>query len=220
MRLVVVYESMFGATRIIAQAIAGGSTEYDETTVVRANEVGGSVLYDADLVVVGGPTHVRSMSRPSTRKGAPGYAKKHGGGLELEPGADDAPGVREWIDHLGQHTNFAAAFDTRVKGPAALTGSACKAIDADGGEDDRTNGFRRILATEPVHPYIPAWWPPGHGLGYDHTFTNEVADFVKAVVEGTDPEPSFADGLQVQRVLAAVEQSAANNSGWTVVGAG
>ena len=90
----------------------------------------------------------------------------------------------------------------------------------DGGEDDRTNGFRRILATEPVHPYIPAWWPPGHGLGYDHTFTNEVADFVKAVVEGTDPEPSFADGLQVQRVLAAVEQSAANNSGWTVVGAG
>ncbi len=90
----------------------------------------------------------------------------------------------------------------------------------DGGEDDRTNGFRRILATEPVHPYIPAWWPPGHGLGYDHTFTNEVADFVKAVVEGIDPEPSFADGLQVQRVLAAVEQSAANNSGWTVVGAG
>ncbi len=117
MRLVVVYESMFGATRIVAEAIAGGSTEYDETTVVRANEVGGSVLYDADLVVVGGPTHVRSMSRPSTRKGAPGYAKKHGGGLALEPGADDAPGVREWIDHLGQHTNFAAAFDTRVKGP-------------------------------------------------------------------------------------------------------
>ena len=129
MRLVVVYESMFGATRIVAEAIAGGSTEYDETTVVRANEVGGSVLYDADLVVVGGPTHVRSMSRPSTRKGAPGYAKKHGGGLALEPGADDAPGVREWIDHLGQHTNFAAAFDTRVKGPAALTGSACKAIN-------------------------------------------------------------------------------------------
>ena len=129
MRLVVVYESMFGATRIIAEAIAGGSSEYDETTVVRASEVGGSVLYDADLVVVGGPTHVRSMSRPSTRKGAPGYARKHGGDLALEPGADEAPGVREWIDHLGQHTIFAAAFDTRVKGPAALTGSACKAIN-------------------------------------------------------------------------------------------
>jgi hypothetical protein len=62
-----------------------GFTEYDESTVVRASEVGGSVLYDADLVVVGGPTQVRSMSRPSTRKGAPGYAKKHGGELALEP---------------------------------------------------------------------------------------------------------------------------------------
>ena len=129
MRPVVVYESMFGATRIIAEAIASGFTEYDENTVVRASEVGGSVLYDADLVVVGGPTHVRSMSRPSTRKGAPGYAKKHGRNLALEPGAIDGPGVREWIGHLGQHTMFAAAFDTRVKGSAALTGRASKAIN-------------------------------------------------------------------------------------------
>ena len=88
----------------------------------------------------------------------------------------------------------------------------------DGSEDRRTNGFRRILATEPVHPYIPAWWPPGHGLGYDHTFTNEIADFVRAVIDGTDPQPSFADGLQVQRVLAAVEDSAANDARWTTVG--
>ena len=129
MRPVVVYESMFGATRVIAEAVASGFAECDETTVVRASEVGGSVLYDADLVVVGGPTHVRSMSRPSTRKGAPGYAKKHDGDLALEPGADDAPGVREWIGHLGQHTVFAAAFDTRVKGPAVITGRASKAIN-------------------------------------------------------------------------------------------
>jgi predicted dehydrogenase len=88
----------------------------------------------------------------------------------------------------------------------------------DGAGDGRTNGFHRILATEPVHPYIPAWWPPGHGLGYDHTFTNEIADFVRAVLEGTDPEPSFAAGLQVQRVLAAVEDSAANDARWTIVG--
>jgi predicted dehydrogenase len=86
-------------------------------------------------------------------------------------------------------------------------------------EDSRTGGFHRILATEPVHPYIPAWWPPGHGLGYDHTFTNEIADFVQAIVEGTDPRPSFADGVQVQRVLAAVEESAANDARWTAVSA-
>jgi hypothetical protein len=129
MRTMVVYEPMFGATRLIAEAIASGFSVYDQTSVVRASEVGGSVLYDADLVVVGSPTHVRSMSRRSTRKGAPGYAKKHGGDLAREPGVDDAAGVREWIGHLGRHTIFAAAFDTRVKGPAALTGRASKAIN-------------------------------------------------------------------------------------------
>jgi len=43
---------------------------------------------------------------------------------------------------------------------------------------------------------MSAWWPPGHGLGYDHTFTNEVADFVRAIVEGTDPEPSLLEGYR------------------------
>ncbi|MFE3454436.1 Gfo/Idh/MocA family protein [Nonomuraea sp. NPDC059194] len=70
-------------------------------------------------------------------------------------------------------------------------------------------GFRRVLVTEPDHPYVGAWWPPGHGLGYEHTFTHEIKDFLEAVGNGTDPSPSFADGLRVQRVLAAVEQSAA-----------
>ena len=68
-------------------------------------------------------------------------------------------------------------------------------------------GFRRILATDPTHPYVEAWWPPGHGLGYEHTFTHQVRDFVTAIVAGEQPRPSFADGLQVQRVLAAVHSS-------------
>ncbi len=79
-------------------------------------------------------------------------------------------------------------------------------------------GFRRILVTEPDHPYIGAWWPPGHGLGYEHTFVHEIADFVRDVAEGTPPTPSFADGLQVQRVLDAVERSAADNAAWTELG--
>jgi len=87
-------------------------------------------------------------------------------------------------------------------------------------EPSRTGGFRRILVTEPDHPYISAWWPPGHGLGYDHTFTNEVADFVNALAAGRDPSPSFADGLAVQRVLQAVEHSAAHASAWTEVPTG
>ncbi|MFI6597839.1 Gfo/Idh/MocA family protein [Nonomuraea sp. NPDC050536] len=70
-------------------------------------------------------------------------------------------------------------------------------------------GFTRILVTEPDHPYAGAWWPPGHGLGYEHTFTHEIKDFLEAIAQGTDPSPSFADGLRVQQVLEAVEQSAA-----------
>ncbi|MEV6559552.1 Gfo/Idh/MocA family oxidoreductase [Nocardia sp. NPDC051756] len=87
-------------------------------------------------------------------------------------------------------------------------------------EDPETAGFRRILVTEPQHPYTEAWWPPGHGLGYDHTFTNQVADLVIAVAAGKDPSPSFADGLAVQRVLAAVESSAADDGRWTAIAGG
>ncbi|MDX2675222.1 Gfo/Idh/MocA family protein [Streptomyces sp. NY05-11A] len=78
-------------------------------------------------------------------------------------------------------------------------------------------GFRRILVTEPDHPYLDAWWPPGHGLGYEHSFVHQARDLVHAVAEGSRPEPSFADGLQVQRVLAAVEESAEKNSVYTPI---
>ncbi|MDK0523277.1 Gfo/Idh/MocA family oxidoreductase [Streptomyces sp. ML-6] len=84
-------------------------------------------------------------------------------------------------------------------------------------EPATTAGFRRILVTEPQHPYLEAWWPPGHALGYEHTFVHQARDLVRAIAEGTAPAPSFADGLQVQRVLAAVEESAAKNSVHTPV---
>ncbi|WP_328906867.1 Gfo/Idh/MocA family oxidoreductase [Streptomyces sp. NBC_00234] len=78
-------------------------------------------------------------------------------------------------------------------------------------------GFRRILVTEPEHPYLEAWWPPGHGLGYEHTFVHQAADVVRTIAAGSAAMPSFADGLQVQRVLAAVEESAEKNSVHTPV---
>jgi predicted dehydrogenase len=77
----------------------------------------------------------------------------------------------------------------------------------DASNDAEVAGFRRIIATEPGHPYVGAWWPPGHGLGYEHGFTHQVVDLVNAIAAGADPSPSFADGLQVQQVLAAVETS-------------
>ncbi|MFC3574167.1 Gfo/Idh/MocA family protein [Streptomyces yaanensis] len=87
----------------------------------------------------------------------------------------------------------------------------------DGSEPSTHAGFRRILVTEPDHPYLDAWWPPGHGLGYEHTFVHQARDLVHAIAEGRRPDPSFADGLQVQRVLAAVEESAEKNSVYTPI---
>ena len=76
-------------------------------------------------------------------------------------------------------------------------------------------GFTKILVTEPVHPYVEAWWPAGHMLGYEHGFAHQAKDFVEAIATGTQPTPSFADGLQVQRVLGAVEQSSDARGVWT-----
>ncbi|MDG4756631.1 Gfo/Idh/MocA family oxidoreductase [Micromonospora sp. WMMD710] len=78
-------------------------------------------------------------------------------------------------------------------------------------------GFSRILVTEGDHPYMSAWWPPGHIIGYEHSFTHEMRDFIEAVATGVDPTPSFADALQVQLVLDAVTRSAEVGSSWTEV---
>ncbi|MFF1828573.1 Gfo/Idh/MocA family protein [Paenarthrobacter sp. NPDC058040] len=80
-------------------------------------------------------------------------------------------------------------------------------------------GFRKILVTEPVHPYVSAWWPAGHMLGYEHGFSHQVKDLVEGIARNTDPHPTFADGLRVQRVLEAVERSSENESVWTRVAA-
>ena len=81
----------------------------------------------------------------------------------------------------------------------------------------REQGFRRILVNEPEHPYLEAWWPQGHIIGWEHTFTHQIRDFLLAISSGEAPSPSFEEGLQVQRVLAAVEESANNKSTITSV---
>ncbi|MFE7129798.1 Gfo/Idh/MocA family protein [Streptomyces sp. NPDC057638] len=84
-------------------------------------------------------------------------------------------------------------------------------------EPAASSGFRRVLVTERDHPYLAAWWPPGHALGYEHTFTHQARDLLHAIASGSQPEPSFEDGLQVQRVLAAVEESAGRGAAYVAV---
>jgi predicted dehydrogenase len=87
----------------------------------------------------------------------------------------------------------------------------------DNAEGAETHGFRLIQATEGVHPYAGHYWPPGHIIGYEHTFVNLVADAVTAISEGKMPTPNFFDGYENQRVLDAVERSSSSRS-WVALG--
>ncbi len=128
MKVTIVYESMFGGTRAIAEAIGNGCGPRADVEVVNVTHADARKVDGTDLLVVGGPTHAWGMSRPSTRKGAPGYRDKPGSDLVLEPGADTGPGVREWLTGLGQAHADAAAFDTRLRAPSAITGRASRGI--------------------------------------------------------------------------------------------
>ena len=127
MRAVVVYESMYGNTHLVADAIGAGLSTAFDVSVVPVAQADPVVLAGADLVVVGGPTHAHGMSRAATRKAAVEAGSKPAGGLTVEPDAL-GPGLREWFDSLGRYQVKAAAFDTRVHGPAALTGRASKGV--------------------------------------------------------------------------------------------
>jgi len=127
MKAVVIYESMYGNTHTIANAIAEGLCLYGEVVVVPVYEAQPSLVESADAVIAGGPTHAHGMSRAATRKGAAVAAEKPGSGLVLDADAD-AVGLREWFASLGQIATNAAAFDTRLNHSVALTGRASKGI--------------------------------------------------------------------------------------------
>lgn len=74
-------------------------------------------------------------------------------------------------------------------------------------DDEDVQGFRRVLATDPAHAYSEAWWPPGHTIGFEHTFIHEMLEFTSAIAEDRQPEPNFHDGVKCQIVLEAVERS-------------
>lgn len=128
MRALVVYESMYGNTRAVAEAIAAGLAPGYEATTAPVGGLAAAPLADVDLLVVGGPTHAWGLSRPTTRQNAVAAAQKPGSGLTVEPGATGV-GLREWLGSLTRAGNtVAAAFDTRIEAPALITGRASRAI--------------------------------------------------------------------------------------------
>jgi hypothetical protein len=124
MRAVVVYESMFGNTHAIAEAIGEGLRDRGaDVDVLPVRDADGKG--PIDLLVVGGPTHAWNMSRPTSRKSAADTAAKNSE-LTLEPGAT-GPGLREWLPSMGYLPTRAAAFDTRRK-LGIISGSAARPI--------------------------------------------------------------------------------------------
>ncbi len=128
MRALVIYESMFGNTHVIADQIAAGLRPAFDVTVVPVGEASAEMVAAADLLVVGGPTHGHGMSREGTRQSAVAMAAKPDAKLSLEPDAP-GPGIRDWLDGLGsEHHAAAAAYDTRINVSPVLSGRASKGI--------------------------------------------------------------------------------------------
>lgn len=140
MKAVVVYESIYGNTHLVADAIGRGLAARGEVVVVPVAQAAPALVTDADLIVVGGPTHAHGMSRPSTRKAALDQAKDN----PIDPSAS-GPGVREWLDTMPPIAASAAAFDTRAGvAPALLTGRASKGI----AKQLHQHGFGQVVEPE------------------------------------------------------------------------
>jgi predicted dehydrogenase len=84
-------------------------------------------------------------------------------------------------------------------------------------EQGPNSGFRTVNVTDAAHPYAGAWWPPGHIIGYEHSFIHTVYDFLQGVAQGVSPRPNFEDGWKNQRVLDAIERSA-TTARWVEIG--
>ena len=128
MRALVVYESMYGNTHSVGVSIAAGLSTRHDVTLVPVTRATPELVAAADLLVVGGPTHLRRMSTAGSRRMAVGAARKEGSRLTVDPDAD-GPGVRGWLAGLGtDHDALAVAFDTRLSGVPLVTGRASRGI--------------------------------------------------------------------------------------------
>ena len=130
MNALIVYESMFGSTRQIGEAIADALQTSGVSVTVTPAAAAPVDLTGYDLVVIGAPTHAHSLPQASSRKDAARWAAEERKELVLEPGAADQPGVREWLERapVGAPTTRFASFSTRADFPLIFAGDASASI--------------------------------------------------------------------------------------------
>jgi hypothetical protein len=134
MKALVVYESMWGNTEKVARAVAQGLEDTCTVEVLDVSQQVPGTLAGVDLLVVGGPTHAFSMSRPSTREDAVSRGA---------PTGHEARGIREWLDSVPEAHVAVATFDTRVDKVRHLPGSAAKKA----GKEVRRHRLGRLVDT-------------------------------------------------------------------------
>jgi len=143
MRALVVYESMYGNTHVVASNIADGLRDTCQVTLVPVAAATADLVAEADLLVVGAPTHMHGLPTASSRQLARKAAVKPESGLTLDPDAS-GPAMRDWLRSLAGGHGLAAAFDTRLVGAAVFTGRASRGI----GRLLTRHGYRLIAAPE------------------------------------------------------------------------
>jgi menaquinone-dependent protoporphyrinogen IX oxidase len=143
MRVLVVYESMYGNTHVVASNIADGLRGTYEVTLVPVAAATADLVAEADLLVVGAPTHIHGLSTASSRQAARRAAAKPGSGLTLDPDAGGTA-LRDWLSSLVCGHALAAAFDTRLVGAPVLTGRASRGIS----RLLRRHGYRLVVPPE------------------------------------------------------------------------
>jgi len=174
---------------------------------------------NADITEVVGQmtTFIKERPLPGDGSGAWGAKGKSGKGKVtvdddsnfLAQFKNGSIGVFESSRFAGGRRNFNNFQIYGSKGSLAWNMERMNELEVyDRTEASVNQGFKTIMVTEGDHPYVGAWWPPGHIIGYEHTFVHALWDFLSCLEEDRMPEPSFREGVKVQAVLDAVERSA------------
>ena len=192
----------------------------------------GAHIVDLSQFLLGGISEVVGMmetfvkERPLEEASAGGGLSASGGAETGEVTVDDAAAFLARFEGgaMGtfEATRFAAgrrnknAFEINgSKGSVAFNLERMNELEVFFVDDEAdVQGFRTVNVTEPDHPFAGAWWPPGHIIGYEHTFVHTMKDLMDGIGAGRSPAPTFEDAYRVQAVLDAVERSA-EGGGWT-----